>query len=421
MLDRIRSYAVGITIIISTIIISSPINSTSGISLNNIHSNHITESNNTIHISNDGNDMTKSSSSTSHDRDNDSDNHDKKHNKKTIKIAHMGNSIQYYNDCPRLLQQMIQHNDIYYNHPNDVIQDSCLRGGSTTSSLWKEGNGMKTKFTSDRALEMMIETDGTQHPQYDIGSTTIHELLTKHSWDYVIINDYTQGPARQKLRDHTIRTLKEHIIPLLYHNDHTTNSHATNNNNNKQRKKITIPIIIQTQAYHSEGIKDTKDLGTFDEFTNQLRDGVNEYVRVINYEFEQEQQQYCNQYDYFIFNNDHNNESSSDTIIKSIARVATVGDGYQYIRKHNIKLFHKLYSWDEFHPSPYGTWFQACILYCIILHHIPPIYNETWWNNSRYMMPSPDGDIHYQLQYPTYNEAQELRQIACHICNITIS
>jgi hypothetical protein len=42
-----------------------------------------------------------------------------------IRVAHIGNSIQYYNDCPRLLQQLLEERFQKF-----VVQDSCLRGGA---------------------------------------------------------------------------------------------------------------------------------------------------------------------------------------------------------------------------------------------------------------------------------------------------
>jgi hypothetical protein len=70
----------------------------------------------------------------------------------TIRIAHLGNSIQYFNDCPRFLQRMISSsssssasssssssssssaltnkNSNKNSTKMTVIQDSCLRGGA---------------------------------------------------------------------------------------------------------------------------------------------------------------------------------------------------------------------------------------------------------------------------------------------------
>jgi hypothetical protein len=109
----------------------------------------------------------------------------------------------------------------------------------------------------------------------------------------------------------------------------------------------------------------------------------------------------------------------TDNEITEIARVAPVGIAYQYIRNQYPKLFNKLYSWDDFHPSPYGTWLQACILYITIFEPVlvePPKYNGNWWKYSRYIMPPPDGDQYYQVMYPTEEEAELLRQIAIEIC-----
>jgi hypothetical protein len=304
--------------------------------------------------------------------------------KKKIRIAFIGNSILYYNDSPRILQQMLIAAGF------EVEQDSCLKGGATITSLWNEGNGMKHKFHSDAALINPTTREIDLNLHHDKGAPTVEALLKGRKWDFLIINDYTQGPAREDYRIRTIDTLKQHIVPLL----------SIDNDS----KTTTIPVMIQTQAYRREKIKNTEDLGTYENFTLLLRDGVHQYARVLNDEIQ-------------IKLGTHYGWNLQE-VTPSYARVAPVGEAYNLIRVEHPNLFSKLYSWDDFHPSPYGTWLQGCILYLTILGegNDIPTYDPTWWNQSRYIMPGPDGDSYYEVFFPTTAEAELLRQIAIRIC-----
>ena len=91
-----------------------------------------------------------------------------------VSIALMGNSVLYYNDVPRLLEAF-GGSDLF--DQGVVEQDSCLRGGASFSQLLAQGNGMEEKFGAE-----------------DHGSPDVASLLSR-SWDYVVMNDYTQATA----------------------------------------------------------------------------------------------------------------------------------------------------------------------------------------------------------------------------------
>ena len=71
----------------------------------------------------------------------------------TIRIAFLGNSILYYNDCPRLVEKLLK--ERYSN----VVQNSCLRGGVTVSLCLCMGFalGMDTAFGNGR-LQVIAPT-----------------------------------------------------------------------------------------------------------------------------------------------------------------------------------------------------------------------------------------------------------------------
>jgi hypothetical protein len=280
-----------------------------------------------------------------------------------VSIAFVGNSMLFMNDCPRLVQQMIAQ------VLTVVTQDSCLRGGSTLTSLWEKGNGMSQVFATEQALmappsgvtDELNSTAAIPGPVYDVGAASVQELLFRAnaSWDFVILNDHTQGPARPASRTKSQKVLRRRYAPLL------------------QRS---VPIIVQTPAYRKRGIRDSADLGDFGAFTDQLAYGVQSYANTLR------------------------NAGIGDV------RIAPVGEAYRYLHRHNPDLWTKLYRGDDFHPSPHGTWLQACVIYCTCFGRLPPVYNGTWWDRSRFVPPPEEMP---PLPFPTDAEALELRRVAC--------
>lgn len=254
----------------------------------------------------------------------------------TLRLAFVGNSIQYVNDCPKYLENMLQH------HYSSITQEACLQGGATLVSLM-EGSSCMPTFVSDATFKTTQST----------------ERVLKQKWDYVIMNDQTQAPVRRNSRENTIRILKERYLPLI--------------------NPSTTVIFIMTAAYRKTitgPINNSQDLGTFDEFTESLKQGYIEYAS--------------------IFPN---------------AKIVPLGLAYQYIkRNYDTKVFNSLYETDEYHPSPHGTYLEACILYCIIEEREPPSYDKSWWEDERYELS--------KLPLPSKEEAEVLRQVAWKVCNM---
>ncbi len=276
-----------------------------------------------------------------------------------VRVAHIGNSIQYYNDCPRLLESMMK---LHYGS-DQVTQDSCLRGGASLVSIWTKGNGMANKFATPNALL----PNGT----YDIGSPTVQDLLQSNDWDYVIMNDHTQSPARQETKEKTIEALVKKYRPIL----------------SSKGENSPIVVFLMTTAYRRP-VKDADQLGSFDEFTAKLKNGYAEYQAVI-----------------------------------PNSKVAPVGLAFQYVKNHYPKSDDSNFSWemlyarDDFHPSPHGTLLEAFVLFATIVGQAPPEYTPSWWDIARYMQPPEDEP----LPVPTQQEGAILRSIACSICNVGIN
>lgn len=271
-----------------------------------------------------------------------------------ISVSFLGNSILYFHDCPRLVENMLQ------TRFRNVRQDSCLRGGSSLSSLVAQGNGMRDKFTTLPAAR----PDGS----HDIGSPTIHDLLSKSRWDFVVMNDFTQGPARDESKNTTLLALREQYAPLL-------------------QAAGATPVLLQTFAYKYPAMRGTSDLGTFADFSVRLQAGYDEYAALLT-------QLLGNQ---------------------KPCLIARAGEAFLWLYQNNHHdLWEKMYSWDDFHPSPHGTWLEACCIYCAIVQEEPPVLDSQWWESARRMQPPQEKP----LPLPTAQEAEELRRVACLVSGI---
>lgn len=268
--------------------------------------------------------------------------------KKRKRIAFLGNSIQYFNDCPRLVQSMLTAVG------GQVVQNSCLRPGATLSTLWTKGNGVGQKFATPPARR--------PNGSLDIGAPTPAVLLSADKWNYVLLQDHTQHPARPATRVQTLETLSEHYIPLLQ----------------AQQKGATI-LLLQTFAYRVPGLKDSTDLGDFHAFTEKLVEGYHVYAQ-------------------------HLRQAGLGQV-----QIVPMGRAVQWLYTHRRHdLWESLYSWDDFHPSPHGTWLQACLIFMAVTAGAPPAYNALWWDDCRYMQPPEEKP----LPLPTAQEAEDLRQVA---------
>jgi len=331
-----------------------------------------------------------------------------------FRVAHIGNSIQYYNDCPRLLERMLLQDSVHRvnnnnNNNNRVYQDSCLRGGATLPSLWWDGNGMRRKF-SERLNDVHDGVGVGVGVVVDIGAPTVRDLLlhknhkTKKKcgndsdndsdndnkyWDFVVMNDHTQSPVRNETKQQSKVALETLYLPTIVTGMKesvriatpvtgtgtgtiatpgtgtstttdpacSTSTSTSTINGTKHTKTTTTTctvIFLQTAAYKSP-VQNSSDLGSFDEYTELLIQGYDEYAELVkkfNDNLQQEQKQ---------------QQRQQPHTVGLKATVAPLGEAHRSIRREHPKLWSdSLYANDDFHPSPHGTWLQACLLYCIV-------------------------------------------------------
>ena len=357
-------------------------------------------------------------------------------------VAHLGNSIQYYNDCPRLLEAFLLSTALgravtdladVPDRNSSVRQDSCLRGGATIPSLWEKGNGMARKFAS-RPGSILPGDDhdddnndnDNEHGGYDIGAPTVGAILGSPAddqrgrgqhryWDFVVVNDHTQSPVRAERREASKTALEEDYLPAIADGMEASRNDGTNTASTNAA--TTTVVFVQTMAYKSP-VKDSADLGSFDDFTNALIEGYDEYVGLV---------------EAFSARRFPGNKEGGRGGFSLGATVAPLGRAYQVVRNEHRDLWSSaMYANDDFHPSPHGTLLQACLLHCVITGGRKFAFFESgggagsenanddassmeaWWKRARYLQPPtyPNGDPQTPLRFPTRAEAILLNDIA---------
>ena len=299
-----------------------------------------------------------------------------------VRVAFIGNSIQYYNDCPRFVANL---SSLRIAH-----QDSYLRGGANLAELWDgmahgapHWASMRNAFSTE---EMMNAASGgaggggSDDHNCDVGSPTVQALLgcdshNKDRWDYVVVNDHTQGPARPVSQKKHEQILLDKYLPLIIDNGAT-------------------PIIIETHAYRYPGINNSEDLGsTPHEFTHLVRKGVQSYIHALRTKLPETIQ----------------------------PRMAPVGTAFLHVHDDNYKVWESLFDpYDHFHPSPSGTFLQGCVLHWTMFDSPPPLPRSDeeirdLWKDARVMHDvKKNGDQGPPL--PTMIEAEYLWNVAKIIC-----
>lgn len=264
------------------------------------------------------------------------------------RVAFIGNSILYYNDCPRFLVNLSK------GHVN-IHQDSCLRGGTNLQQLWEQGNGMS-------------EHGFKEKQEYPTVQSLLEYNKDKQTYDYIIFNDHTQGPARLDSRKATQQTLTNYL-PLILQNEAN-------------------PIIIETAAYRYPDINNSNDLGTTLEFQKKVKEGVDSYVKVLQSKLSKQ------------------------------GRVAPVGRAYLYVHDDNQDLWARLFDpLDHFHPSLLGTFLQGCVLHCTMFSSPPPLPRTdediaSLWSDARYIKMGKN------RPFPSVEEAAYLLNVAKIVCGI---
>ena len=260
---------------------------------------------------------------------------------KPPRVALLGNSILYYNDLPRLLQRL-------HAREGKLRQDSCFRGGADLGTLFHRGNGMRRLFGRFRA--------GARSPEA--------LLRRRRRWDFVVLQDHTQAPAREASRAASLASVVRDYAPLL------------------ERGRAT-PVFCETYGYEKRG-KGPWDLGDVDEFSRRLQAGYAAYADALA-------------------------AAAPDS---PRPRVAPVAAAFLAVRDERPELWARLFQeTDRYHPSSSGTLLVACVLHATLFGHPPSLDGvddpAALFSDARYLDPE-----RRPRPFPSAEEAKYLADVA---------
>lgn len=282
-------------------------------------------------------------------------------------VAFCGNSMLYYNDCPRLVEIMLQ--EMYSSEA--PLQESCLRGGANLASLWEEGNGMQSRFTS-------------LHNNTNIGAPTVSWLLqhppscendnAHSSWDFIVLQDSELLVTNDQERPISMQALGEHYLPAI--------------------SPSTIVLFLQTFSYESPRMRETIHLGDMPAMTQAIERGNQVYAQLARSDF--------------------GIQSQSIPMATAVQKLA------QSTKTNENDLWELIYHHDGVHPSPYGTFLQACLIVSVLTGRPPPLLGDIqgkWQSHARHWATA--SNRYTESALPSRKEAQTLREWACQIVFLT--
>jgi len=103
-------------------------------------------------------------------------------------------------------------------------------------------------------------------------------------------------------------------------------------------------------------------------------------------------------------------------------RMAPVGTAYLHVHDEDRALWEELFDpFDNFHPSPIGTFLQGCVLHCVMFGSPPPLPGTEeeiagLWRNARMMHRVGTGK---DRRLPSVGEAEYLWNVAKELCGST--
>lgn len=298
------------------------------------------------------------------------------------RVAFVGNSMMYFNDLPRTMEKI-----------GRISQDSILRGGASIGSLVERDNGMWNRWRTDSA--------SISSGVWDLGACTITMLLQGHNstqarLDYDTYwqdNDGNQSDYRQdnpclQSRDYLdylakSAPRKKPRFDFVVINDNTRNMRYPDMQNTSILKSFYAPLIqdvtpifLATHAY----LDNTTTYETIPYWTVQTYLGYRKYAA--------------------IFPN---------------AKVVPVGTAFLVIYEERPSFWPSLFWVDGKHPSPHGSFLQACLLHHAIFGNLPDkaLMITNIWENARALMYPRNATV----PSPTSTESEYLYNVCGRVSN----
>jgi hypothetical protein len=220
-----------------------------------------------------------------------------------VRIAFIGNSYTYYNDLPNMVKELAANSDT----PIEIAYAHELVGGSCLSNT----------------------CNGEVHQNRSATEALLRDPL---GWDYVVLNDFSQAPARPDTTAISMDSLQNYYAPLI-------------------KAAGAVPVIYHFWAYRVVSVSGglpSDDLGDFLEYSEKLNDGFAAYEAVMKAEI-------------------------------STTLRATTGFAWEQIYHDQVEqgtakpeydedgVFYRLFFPDDRHPSITGTYLNACVIFSTIV------------------------------------------------------
>jgi hypothetical protein len=255
-------------------------------------------------------------------------------------------------------------------------------------------------------------------------------------WDFVVLQDDEQYVTNDEWRNISLQALRRDYLPTLLQAEQEDDDNNNNNNhhhhNHQKKNQTTIVLLLETFAYRSTRLRaQLLRLGNMDEFTAAIVQGMAWYQQVIaEGEEEGEEEEQPGQ------------PPPQPQRRRRPCFIVPMASAVQYISNAYPELFRQLYNDDNVHPSPHGTWLQACLLVAMATRRAPPVWEDDddddhdtnisnsirieWQSRARHWSTtSNSGDDEtttttttIPLPVPTAGEAELLRQVACQFAGV---
>jgi hypothetical protein len=223
-----------------------------------------------------------------------------------LRICYVGNSMTFYNDLPHLVETILAPNLL----EGGMEIAACLRGGRSLKTIWEQGADM-ARANACIGNKGMVET--------------VEQLFDAPSgWDVIVLNDFTQHPARPECREESLNILKDRYIPAI-------NAMAGRSG------KTPLTLFYSTWGYAAPA-KKSEEIGDFKLMSRKLAGGIFSYAALFQ-----------------------------DSGLR--AGIVEVGAAAEAVHDRDKDLWASLYQPDNFHPKPLGSFLIACVFAATITRH----------------------------------------------------
>jgi hypothetical protein len=369
----------------------------------------------------------------------------------SIRVAFVGNSMLYYNDVPRLLSQL---------SAGQLVQQSCLHGDATLTSILKSGNGMYHIWETGNAR--VYNNVSTIH---DFGACTVRQMLFGYdpdldarvmgnnnnnndqqyntdADDFATFND-GKNPCLldafyyEWLQQEMVRTYGPYNASALSSepqgdDDAYGNVDDDASSNGRRPNPPQYDFVVLNDNTRSPARVDTRRASldalneTYLPWLLEMRQSNTVPVFMATYGYSTPYRDMgglgtvavftsLTHYGYQVYA-----DSLREYLPKRQApRVAPVGIAFLVVWEENFHLWQKLFGVDEIHASPLGTYLQGCVLYHTLYGKMPnpdiALRGDmsSLWHDARRFQPG----THRTDSFPTLDEARYLYHVAYKVSN----